>query len=398
MRILFVLPYGPTLVRVRARRLLAELASRNEVTLVALAWNELDRAAMLAWEDRCTTVHVVDHALRPAAVASKRMLREPLQYAVARSADCARLVRQLIHDANTFGRPFDVVHVEHMRGAAAVDLFDRLPVRTVFDSVDCLSELAGLTREYGPNLLVRRLAAFEQPRTRHIEAGLLQRSDVVTVVADRDRQALLQINPEARVVVIPNGVAVDGARRPLPAEPRVVFSGKLSYHANSAAARVLVNHIWPLVRSTVPDAELTIAGADPPRWLRRHDGVAGIRIVANPPDMAPVIRAARVSVAPIVYSVGIQNKVLEAMAHGLPVVATRSAMAGLLPGNDGVLAQADNPGTFAAAISRLLESDEAAQRQGDAGYEYVMRHHSWTAIAQQLEELYMPLSIQQRAA
>lgn len=398
MRILFVLPYGPSAVRVRARMLLAELTARHQVTLVTLAWNDLDRTAAMSWEDRCAAVHIVNHAMRPTALATRSILREPLQYSVARSADCARMVRRLIHDAAAHDRPFDVIHIEHMRGAAAVDLFDRLPVRTVFDSVDCLTELASLTSEHGPNLPVRRLAAFEQPRTRHMEARLVQQSDVVTVVADRDRRALMQINPAAHVVVLPNGVAVDEPRSNLASESRVVFSGKLSYHANSAAARVLVKDIWPIVRNRVPDAELIIAGADPPRWLTRYGGADGIRVIANPPDMAAVIRTARVSVAPIVYSVGIQNKVLEAMAAGLPVVATRSAMAGLLPGHGGVLAQADKTEDFANAISHLLTDDEVAHRQGDAGYEYVKRHHSWATVAQQLEELYMPLSIQQKAA
>ena len=246
---------------------------------------------------------------------------------VSTSPDYARRIRVLIQDAIATGRPYDAVHIEHFRGAVAADLFQPLDARVVYDAVDCLAALAEQAQKHGPRRAVRLVAAAERWRTRRAEDQLLDYADTVSVVAERDWAAMIRDRRIANVVVVPNGVERSplGPGR-LPDRPRAVFTGKLSYHANQAAAQWLLEEIWPLVRREMPAAELTIAGADPPAWLRETASRQGAKLIANPPDMDDVIRAARVAVAPIVYSVGIQNKVLEAMAAGRPVVTTTSAV------------------------------------------------------------------------
>lgn len=398
MRLLYALPYGPGVTRIRSRMLLTELTSRHDVTLIALAWNAEDYAALDEWRSRCTAVHAVPHALRRNLQVTADLARQPLQYVVSRSADFASIARETIATAASAGAPFDAVHIEHLRGAAAIDMLRPLGARTIFDAVDCLAELARLTRAHGPGRIARMIAGYEQSRTQRMESRLLRAADVVTVVAERDRRALLCKQALEHVLVVPNGVQTVPRAVTIADEPTAIFTGKLSYHANQAAARWLIAEIWPRVRQAVPEATLIIAGADPPEWLVRLQGKNGIHIVANPPQMSRMITAARVALAPVVYSVGIQNKVLEAMAAGVPVVASSSAVEGLLPQSLGTLAQADSAHDFALETARLLTDDRAAHRFSFAGYDYVTRHHSWQVVAKRFENLYAGALDAQQAA
>lgn len=369
--------------------ILSELADKHEITLVALSWNDEDRQALQELAERGLPVHAIPHGVSRRLSAVPALAGKPLQYAVARSSHFATTTREIIRQADAAGKPFDAIHVEHLRGAAAIDLFKPLGVRTVFDAVDCLAELARLSCLHSTSRLVRAVARYEHPRTQRIESQLIRAADIVTVVAERDRTALLQQNQPANVLVVPNGVNALPQPVPIGSQPEVVFTGKLSYHANQAAADWLTTDIWPQIRQLVPAATLTIAGANPPEWLTKRNGHNGVRVMANPPDMQEVLRSARVAIAPVVYSVGIQNKVLEAMAMGIPVVASPSAAAGLLPGSDGTLALAESARDLAMETARLLLDDIAASRLGAAGFDYVSRQHSWSAVARQFEALYM---------
>lgn len=398
MRVLVVLPYGPSRTRVRARMLLEELVGTHQVSVFALAWNDDDREALESWSSRGVTVRITAHTKRAMMRAAVTRPRRPLQRLISTSAMLARAVRQELASARDTGVPYDVVHIEHLRGAAAVDLLSGLGTRTVLDAVDCIAELARLTQQHGSSVVTRVLARAEEAPTRRYETHLIQAVDAVTVVAERDRAALNHSATGARIEVIPNGVTCLPSPSSITEDPVVIFSGKLSYHANQAAARRLLDGIWPRVRMAIPEARLIIAGADAPRWILNHHGCHGIAVHDGPRDLMSLIASARVSVAPIAYSVGIQNKILEAMACGIPVVATSSAMNGLLPAAGGTLLQADDDDQLARHIAQLLSDTALTHALGRAGYDYVAAHHSWASVAHAFERLYIDAKQAEMAA
>lgn len=398
LRILFALPYGPGRTRVRSRMLLEQLATSHDVTLMALCWSNEDWQAAREWSAQGLDVIPIRHGRAERVRALRGSPGRPLQEMAATSPTFAAAARNHIVAAARSGVSFDVLHVEHLRGAVALDLLQPLGVRTVFDAVDCLAELAHLTSRHNPNPVVRMVARYEQQRTARLEARLVASADAVTVAAERDRRALLRGNDLARISTIPNGVTIPRQPVELTAEPRVIFTGKLSYHANEAAARWLLEDIWPRVQARVPAAALTIAGADPPGWLRRAARQAAVELAANPADLSALVRTARVAVAPVVYSVGIQNKVLEAMAVGVPVVGTASAAAGLEPSGRSAMRVADDPAAFAERVAELLGQQRTASELGRQGYQYVCAQHAWPDVARRFEVLYRASGARAEAA
>jgi glycosyltransferase involved in cell wall biosynthesis len=202
------------------------------------------------------------------------------------------------------------------------------------------------------------------------------------------------------VAVVPNGVDLEYFR-PIagPREPAtLVFSGKMSYHANVSAALYFAREILPLVRAARPEVRLSIVGSNPPRAVQALASDPAVSVTGHVPDMRPYLGSATIALCPITVKVGIQNKLLEAMAMGIPVVSTNVGAQGLaaVPGRD--LLVAANPHEFADHICRVLADDELAERLGRAGRHFVERHHRWETATRALEVYMEAIEHQARLA
>src|SRR5207248_10928062 len=109
----------------------------------------------------------------------------------------------------------------------------------------------------------------------------------------------------------------------------LVFCAKLDYFPNEDAALYFARSVWPILRAQRPELQLQIVGSRPPKSIRRLDSKENIHVIASVPDVRPYLGRAWVALCPIRIRAGIQNKILEAMALGVPVVATRICQPGL---------------------------------------------------------------------
>ena len=156
--------------------------------------------------------------------------------------------------------------------------------------------------------------------------------------------------------------------------------------------------IMPLVWAKRPGARVFIVGANPPRSIRRLAQIfpGRVEVTGAVPDIRPYLRRAAVAAAPVRYGAGIQNKVLEAMACGVPVVATSQACSALEAVSDRDLLVAATAGDFAAGVVRVLEDGALAGRLGAAGRRYVEAHHDWGVVTGQLEHIYEECILEQK--
>ena len=384
MKILFVLPYVPSLIRVRPFHFIRQLSRRHEVEVIATASaREMDDVDGL--RSFCSRVDVmtVSLATRLRFCAEAAVRGEPLQAGASRSRELERILSERLAKA-----PPDVVHVEHLRAAY---VWRHVPqnIPVVFDTVDCISLLLQRTLARSHSPLQRAIALLEQGRTRSYEARLVPKFDRVLVTSADDAEALEALAPGYEIGVVTNGVDIDYFRPRMDREPAtLVFSGKMSYHANASAALFFVRHIWPRVREGRPDARLRISGSNPPVEIRALASRAGITVSGYVPDLRDELGRATLALCPMTVKVGVQNKALEAMAMGLPVVSTTLGATGLRaqPGRD--LLVADHPAHFAAEVLRVLSDGELRANLGQNARRYVEEHHRWETAAEDLQATY----------
>lgn len=397
MKILALVPYVPNLIRVRPYNLLRYLAKRgHKITLLTLWTDERDKADIEHLKQFCHRVEAMPLPRWRSLMNCVTVLptATPLQAVYCWQPALFQQLTGLLQTGN--GRqPFDVVHVEHLRGVKyAAALRQALPqTPIVWDSVDCISYLFRQAAEVSESSVRRLITRLELNRTARYEgqlAGLFRR---VLVTSSHDRQAFLELNPRSAetVTVLPNGVDLDYFQ-PDPTVARdpatIVVSGKMSYDANAAMVTHLARHIMPRVWAERPETRLIIVGKDPTPEVQALAQQPQVTVTGFVPDLRPYLRQATIAVAPITYGAGIQNKVLEAMACGTPVVASPKAASALqvTPGQELMLAE--EAGEFAAAILSLLNHPEQRSALGQAGYEYVHQAHNWENISARLETIY----------
>ena len=170
----------------------------------------------------------------------------------------------------------------------------------------------------------------------------------------------------------------------------VVFLGNLSVPHNVDAACFAAREVWPAVRTALPEARFSIVGADPVPAVQRAQEVPGVTVTGPLPDLLDMWAGADVMLAPLRFSTGIQNKVLEAMAAGVPVVTTPSVADALGVRDREHLRTARDAGTLAAAVVECLRDPEAARSMAQRAREHVRTHFSWETIVRRLEGLAVP--------
>lgn len=393
MKIAYVVPYVPNLIRTRPYNLISQLAALgHEVTVFTLGSGAQDQRDVESLRSRVARVVYQEQPAWYSLWNSLKTVpsRRPLQTVYSWNP---RLANQLLDLLNIPGT-FDVVHVEHLRGSYYGQYVkSKLPhVPVVWDSVDCISYLFEQASAHGTGgLFGRFITRFELGRTRRMEGKLMGEFDHVFVTSETDKKALLDLaspaSKPAPISVLPNGVDLDFFH-PNPEVQReaetLVFSGKMSYHANVSMVKFLSAEIMPRVWANKPEVRLVIVGKDPMPEVRALGADPRITVTGTVDDIRPYLWRATLAVVPLVYGAGIQNKILEAMACGTPVVTTSKTLSslGVTPGRE--LLVADGADGFSRSILELLNDSKRRSEVGVAGSHYVRQRHDWTVITRQL--------------
>ena len=273
---------------------------------------------------------------------------EPLSVSAFNEAELHEAIRRQFTEL----RP-DLIMVYSCNVAQYAEHFPQVPRIMQFAELDS-SRWGQFARR--SRLPLRWVYAVEQQRFFAYErqiARTFSHALVCTAAEQRDFERLI---PGVPVSLVGNGVDLDYFRsKGIAKRPgSIVFTGVMDYFPNVDAVVWFCDKVLPIVQQQVPEAALTICGSRPTAAVRRLAKRRGVTVTGRVPDTRPYLDGAEVFVAPMRMARGIQNKLLEALAMGLPCVASEAAAAGtVVPGGLGILATGD-PDEFALHVVRLL--------------------------------------------
>ncbi len=378
MRILYLchrIPYPPDKgEKIRAFYQLRGICAQHEVDLFTLADDPRDVSYRSELARYCRNVTV--ERIRP-SLARVRALpwfftRTALTLPYFRSA---RLEREILRAIAR--RSYDRIVIYSSAMAQYVDWSSAPPVIT--DLVDVDSDK---WRQYSAFAKFPFSAIYrrEGRALRRYEREVCRRSSAVVVTTEREARLVRGIWSASHVHVIPNGVDAEHFRPAAPGDSKsraIVFVGDMSYFPNVEAAIFFAKKVFPLVRTKVNDARFLIVGRNPAPSVLELQRINGVEVTGRVPDVRHWIAQAQVSAACFSISAGIPNKILEAMACSLPVVATPRGVQGLTRDVRDAVETAESPEALAALVVDLLKNPVIARRKGLEGRARVMAAYNW---------------------
>ncbi len=260
-----------------------------------------------------------------------------------------------------------------------------LPIDKTLDYQDAFS--AGLLRrkQVSPWFL-KPLISMEYRRVKRYEKSVFDDFEKKTIISSSDRDLIPHPNNK-HIVVVPNGVDMDRFS-PNPDCPKedVLFTGNMAYPPNVDGAEYLAREIMPLVWRDLPGTRLTLAGATPHRKVRNLASDK-VNVTGWVDDIVQCYAASSVFVAPMRIGTGQQNKILEAMAMGLPCVASPLANQAIGAENQKEILIGKNAKEYAQQIVSLLRDDKKRREIGTNGHRFVWKHYHWENTTRLLEQL-----------
>jgi glycosyltransferase involved in cell wall biosynthesis len=221
--------------------------------------------------------------------------------------------------------------------------------------------------------------SLELVRLKKFEVNLANMSRCSFVVSEFDRRAI----GSDKIHVTPLGIDLNHffKRDVVTNDPVIVFSGNMSYQPNVDAVVWFLKNCWNKLKSENLNIRFIIAGSNPhSKILELSFGDSNILVTGRVVSIADVLRTAMIAVAPMQSGSGMQFKILEAMACGVPVITTTLGLGNINASVGDDLFVGDTPDEFVQTIIRLIEDFGLRQRVGESGHNFVFRSHSWSAL------------------
>jgi glycosyltransferase involved in cell wall biosynthesis len=385
------LPYPPTSGnRIRTLNLALRLTRRHRITFIAHRNAEAEEATRVLGQHGIETV-LINRAVpaKSGPLFYARLaanLASPLPYSVASHSSLG-----LRHAARRFAgqHPVDLWQAEATTLIDALGDLNGVPKVIMAHNVESLiwqryyeTERHSLKRWY----IKQQWRKFER-----FERTAFAQAQRAVAVSAEDARLIRERFGGRQVDVVDNGI--DRAyfeAIPADRDPRqILFLGSFDWRPNLDAVGLLLDRIFPAVQAVEPSARLCLVGRKPPEALvRRVQGLAGVELHADVPDVRPYLARSGVMVVPLRIGGGSRLKILEALATGLPVVSTRVGAEGLelVAGQDYLAA--DQPETMADALVACIRDPRPARAMAGRSRTFVLEHYDWDTLADRLERVW----------
>jgi sugar transferase (PEP-CTERM/EpsH1 system associated) len=388
VRILYLshrFPFPPTFgSKVRAFHTIRHLSRSHDVTVFAPVRSDEEAEEAKGIAPHCGDFRVfpVRASLQAAKLALSTFSTVTASEAFFHSATMRRAARRLLASGQ-----FDFVFVHCSSVGRVVADVTELPKLIDFCDVD--SRKWAEYADFKPWPLSLGYL-WEAKRLEAAERRLVRAFDLTTVATPGELDALLEIRAEPhKVDWFANGVDVDffkPSEEPYDAD-LITFVGRMDYFPNEQAMSDFCRVIWPRLRAARPAVRLQIVGASPSAAVRRLESLPGVSVTGAVDDVRPYVRRSALTIAPLKIARGTQNKILESMAMGVPVVASSVAARGVDAVTGEHLLAAGTDADFYDAIVQILDDARLRHRLSLAARERVLSRHTWARSMQRVDAL-----------
>jgi len=236
--------------------------------------------------------------------------------------------------------------------------------------------------------LERQIYSVEWLRIKEYEKKISRKFDECWVISRKEAEILSNFSPLANVKIVPNGVDLE-LFKPIKdnKDDRLIFVGYLRSAYNVDAILFFCRQILPRVKKAFPSVKFYVVGDQPPRKIRALAKEGNVVVTGFVDDLCGLLNKSKIFVAPFQFSSGVQNKILEAMASGLPVVCTSLTNEGLGATPNEEILIADDPKKFSDYLIELLTDDKRREKIGLQAREFVKRNFDWNRVVQRIEEI-----------
>jgi polysaccharide biosynthesis protein PslH len=226
------------------------------------------------------------------------------------------------------------------------------------------------------NIFKRMLFSYEKYQLYNYETKVFGFIDKFSIISEQDKESIR--NPRGKEIkIIPNGVDFE-LFYPQNKEKHydILFMGNLGYPPNIYAVLFLVKEIIPLVKISIPDIKLLIAGIEAPRQIKQLQS-ENVHVIEKFNEISESIAISKIMLAPMLISIGLQNKILQAMAMKIPCIVSSLSNNAIKAPNHITIIEANTPNEYSNQIIELLNDDNKSNRIGQNGYEFVKKNYSW---------------------
>lgn len=358
-------------------------ANGHRVTVCSLA-----RSPQEAEEARGIAPYCADYSMAQVAdpLQTLRMivrlpLRTPSSMGYFYSPSLAQRVSRLLSE-----RKWDLIFVHCSSVAQYVEQVNGVPKILDFGDMDSQKWLEYANYKPFPLSLGYRL---EGNKMLAAEKRLARKFDLCTATTRAEWETLDSYRTGVATDWFPNGVDADFfCPADEPYDPDTLsFIGRMDYYPNQECMTRFCQQVWPLLRLRRPQIRLLIIGADPSPAMRRLGDLPGVTVTGSVADVRPFVRQSALMVAPLNIARGTQNKILEAMAMGVPVVTSRVAAGGVDAEADQHFVVADTVEEYCSAILRILDDPSERQRLAIAGRQRMLSNHAWPHSMARLDRI-----------
>ena len=365
--------------RLRAYYQIKELSKKHNVHLIALSDTKIKESDKKELEPYCASIHI-QRLSKPGIyfrlIWTYLFSDLPLQVSYFFSGKNKKKIVRVIDDINP-----NIVYCQLVRTSEYCKEITHIP--KYIDLMDAMS--AGMQRRMENSSFYERWIWKEEThRLKKYEHQVLAYFEGVSIISAADQSRIINYNnPE--ITVVPNGVDTTYFRfieeRP---SKTLLFTGNMSYPPNIESALYLATVILPIVHQKDPHVKLVIAGAHPTKKIRSLSSNR-ITVTGWTEDIRKYYDEAAVFMAPMLIGSGLQNKLLEAMACGIPCITSTLANNSLGAKENSEILIGHSANEYADLAQELLNNKSRAQEIGKMGYTFVKNQYNWNSSVLILE-------------